>query len=516
MLRAMRRVLLAALCAALMTASTPTQDLPLSPWLATALRQARPSDRHVIWIYFRDKGAVSSDKQIGPTTAISPRAMWRRALRGTMRATTSMEDVPVNRTYLDQVRQNVGQVRHASRWLNAVSAEATAAQARTVAGLPFVERVDLVRRYRRLREELVEPIDAQPPAKRHDRSLQAHATLLDYGTSLEQLAQIRVPELHDRGLSGRGIVVAVFDSGFPNLGHEVFERMNSIAEHDFVDGVTSVRASVHSHGTSTLSTLGGIREGQLVGPAYGASFMLAVTEDARSETPVEEDNWAAAAEWAERAGADIISSSLGYLDFDLPFTSYTYRDMDGATAVTTKAAAMAAARGVVVVNSAGNGGDGFDANTLGAPADGRQVIAVGAVDQFGVRALFSSVGPTIDGRIKPDVAARGVRVKVASTFSTTTYTLASGTSFSCPLTAGAVALLLEARPTYTPDRVILALRSTATQSASPDNLLGWGIVDAVRAVDADFDASRDRYSLPTMRDRAPSASDRASRSSPRP
>ncbi len=208
-----------------------------------------------------------------------------------------------------------------------------------------------------------------------------------------------------------------------------------------------------------------------------------MTEDSRSETPVEEDNWAAAAEWAESLGVDVISSSLAYSRFDFPYTSYTDRDMDGATAVTTIAATMAAARGVVVVNSAGNAGFDPARNTLVAPADGVQVVSAGAVDRAGLRAPFSSVGPTADGRIKPDVAALGVAVKVATLTTVGSYGFASGTSFSCPLTTGVVALLLEAHPAYTVDDVLLALRSTSSQTAAPDNLLGWGILDAVAAVD---------------------------------
>ena len=242
--------------------------------------------------------------------------------------------------------------------------------------------------------------------------------ILDYGTAYDQVAQLRVPELHERGLSGQGVVVAVFDSGFPALSHEVFAGTTILAERDFVNGFDSVRGSTQAHGTSTLSVLGGFREGQLIGPAYGASFLLAITEDARSETPVEEDNWVAAVEWAEALGADVISSSLGYLEFDLPFTSYTDRDMDGETAITTRAADSAAERGMVVVTSAGNGGFHPARNTLGAPADGKRVLAVGAVDRNGVRAPFSSVGPTADGRIKPDVAALGLGAKVAHPAST--------------------------------------------------------------------------------------------------
>jgi serine protease AprX len=467
--------------AVLAIVSTPSQQLPLSAWLDTALRQARPDDRHVIWIYFRDKGRVTTGG-VEASSALSARARARRAARARPLRETAVEDLPLERTYVAIVTRQVARVRHESRWLNAVSAEATAAQVRAIAGLPFVTRVDLVKRYRRLREEPIEPLEPQ----RRGVSAAPRATHLDYGTSFMQVAQIGVPDLHDRGLTGAGVVVAVFDTGFPNLSHKAFTRLNVAGEHNFITGTDTVRNSTDNHGTATLSVLGGMHEGHLIGPAFGATFLLAVTEDVRSETPVEEDNWAVAAEWAERMGADIISSSLGYLSFDLPFTSYTDRDMDGQTAVTTRAAAMAAARGVVVVNSAGNGGFRSNSNTLGAPSDGRQVIAAGAVDGAGNRAAFSSVGPTADGRIKPDVAALGVSVKVASPAISDSYAMANGTSFSCPLTAGAVALLLQAHPTYTVEQVLSALRSTASQGNAPDNLLGWGIVNAAAAVDADL------------------------------
>ena len=294
---------------------------------------------------------------------------------------------------------------------------------------------------------------------------------------------MRVPELHERGLSGEGVLVALFDTGFPNLEHEAFSAMKIVSQWDFIRGVDDVRGGGDGHGTATLSAAGGFQPGELIGPAYGASFMLAVTEDIRSETPVEEDNWAAAAEWVESWGADVISSSLGYARFDLPHASYTDRDMDGMTAVTTRAATMAAARGVVVVNSAGNGGLHPTRNTLVAPADGRDVLSTGAVDRAGVRAGFSSVGPTADGRMKPDVAAMGVAVKIATVLTTNSYGAANGTSLSCPLVAGVVALLLQAHPAYSVDDVLRALRATSSQNAAPDNLLGWGILDAVAAVD---------------------------------
>jgi serine protease AprX len=483
------RILLSLAMAFLVVGSAPSQELLISAWLDTALRQSRPDDRHFIWIYFKDKGSRTAGGVGASSPPVSARARARRAARA-MFPESSFEDLALDRAYVELATRQVARVRHQSRWLNAISAEATAAQVRAVAALPFVARVDLVKRYRRLQSELLEPLDIQRGGARGQAALTtSRTTILDYGTSFTQVSQIGVPDLHEQGLTGEGVVVAVFDSGFPNLEHEAFEHLTVVAEHDFVNGLDTVRSSTSTHGTATLSVVGGMREGQLIGPAHGAMFILAVTEDERSETPVEEDNWTAAAEWAEMMGADVISSSLGYLDFDLPFTSYTDRDMDGETAVTTRAAAMAAARGVIVVNSAGNGGFRSGRNTLGAPSDGKQVIAVGAVDADGNRARFSSVGPTADGRLKPDVAAMGVRVKVATAAGPDAYALANGTSFSCPLAAGVVALLLQAHPTYTVEQVLFAIRSTATQNAQPDNLLGWGVVNAVAAVDADVPAS---------------------------
>jgi serine protease AprX len=468
------RGLAAVLVLVLAGAVSPTaRQTRVSPWLDTAVRQARASDRLAVWVYFADKAGTAAS----PVTA---RARSRRGRRGATTPATAFEDRALSPAYVEGVSGLVERVRQQSRWLNAVSVEATPAQIARLSTLDFVARLDPVRRYRRLREEPIEPLATKADARL--RGLDVEDEPLDYGTGLDQVRQLRVPALHERGLHGEGVVIAVFDSGFPNLGHEAFASMAIVAERDFVAGRESVRDSTDAHGTNTLSTLGGYAPGQLIGPAYRASFLLAVTEDVRSETPIEEDNWAAAAEWAEALGADVISSSLGYLDFDSPYTSYTARDMNGETAVTTRAAALAAERGVVVVNSAGNQGLDDSQNTLGAPADGVRVVSVGAVTRTGVRAPFSSVGPTADGRIKPDVAAMGVGVKVARHFENA-YGLASGTSFSCPLTAGVVALVLQARPELTVDDLLTVLRGSASQAGAPDTLLGWGIVDAVAAVE---------------------------------
>jgi hypothetical protein len=461
-----------------------TREAYLTPLLDTALRQGRDDQRHAVWVYFRDKGVrLASQSASAP---VSARALARRTRRARAGAWTAYDDQAVVPAYEAQVSARVARTRHTLRWMNAMSVEATAAQVRALVALPFVDHLDIVRRYRGERER-PEALNAGQPSTAGLRRSNAQA--LDYGSSFDQLAQIRVPELHARGLTGEGVLVALFDSGFPNLQHQAFSTMAIVSQWDFVRGVDDVRGGGDGHGTATLSVAGGFHPGQLIGPAFGASFMLAVTEDTRSETPVEEDNWAAAAEWVESWGADIISSSLGYSEFDLPWASYTDVDMDGMTAVTTRAAAMAAARGVVVVNSAGNEGYHPTRSTLIAPADGVRVISTGAVDRDGLRAPFSSVGPTVDGRFKPDVAALGVAVKLATASSPQSYGLASGTSFSCPLTSGVVALLLQAHPDYSVDQVLAALRMTSSQAAAPDNLLGWGILDAVAAVDIELGLS---------------------------
>jgi hypothetical protein len=319
------------------------------------------------------------------------------------------------------------------------------------------------------------------------RSSLQKAEVLNYGFSSEQDSVINVQPVHALEIIGTGVLIGMLDTGFRWKIHEALRNIRVIAEYDFIshDSVTANQANdpagQDSHGTSTLSTVGGFMPGQLIGPAYGASFILGKTEYVPTETQIEEDNWVAGIEWMESKGVDVVSSSLGYTTFD-DGSGYKYSrgDFNGRTAVTTKAAVMAARKGVVVVNSMGNGG-----NTVGsiiAPADADSIISAGAVNYSGVLASFSSSGPTNDGRIKPDVVGPGVSIYVASTSGSNGYGRASGTSFSCPLTSGVAALVLSAHPEFTPIQVRDALRNTASRAATPDNLYGWGLINARVAV----------------------------------
>jgi subtilisin family serine protease len=465
-------------------AGLPPQMDKLSSRLQRASEAASDDEELLVWVYFKDKGKNLAAKYRAVEQTLSPKSRQRRLTVRTPERLVDFDDLPVEAAYTSAIRQQVARVRHSSKWLNAVSAVATKRQIVHLQTLSFVTRIDLVARS----AWQPEPPDLRPQTS-DLRPQTGNQNALDYGPSLDQVQQINVPAVHDLGNYGQGVVIGVFDAGFNRLDHECFRNMTIIARHDFVNGDDDVsdgrdRGKAGFHGTGTLSTMGCFAEGQLIGPAFGANYILAKTENTDSETPREEDNWIAALEWAEGLGVDIVSSSLGYLDFDRGFQDYTWQDMDGKTAAITRGAVMAVERGIVVVNSAGNGGyNPFDPhNTLGAPADGDGVIAVGAVDVRGNRAAFSSVGPTVDGRTKPDVMAQGANVRVAGTSDTNVYGQLNGTSFSCPLVAGVAALILTAHPDWSPRQVLEALQRTASQAVEPNNFYGWGIVNALAAI----------------------------------
>ncbi|OQX92528.1 MAG: hypothetical protein B6D58_02540 [candidate division Zixibacteria bacterium 4484_95] len=263
--------------------------------------------------------------------------------------------------------------------------------------------------------------------------------------------------------------------------HHAFNHMNIIATYDFINDDEFVGYDPSQdledqprHGTGCLGTIGGYYPGELIGPAFGASYILCKTEVTGSETAVEEDYYVAGLEWGEMMGADVASSSLSYYDW------YTTDDLDGQTCVTTIAANIAFRKGMILCSSMGNSGPGKF--TLGAPADSRYSLAIGAVQWNGKLAGFSSWGPTVDGRIKPDICARGVATIAASPYTTDGFGKWNGTSLSCPLAAGVVALVTQAHPDWSPYRIKEAILKTASQANRPDIRYGWGIVNAKDAI----------------------------------
>lgn len=435
-----------------------------------------------VWVFFKDKGNQIENCLSNPLSIVSEKSIKRR-MKLNKESLLDFSDLPVYQNYIEQVKGTGFQLRNKSKWFNAISGFATKEQIVRISMFDFVKQIDLVKGYSTTKPNFEKENSFQIENKtRQPEKLYS----LDYGNSFTQNNLINVPAVHNLGFDGSGVTICVMDAGFNNLAHVVFDSMNIIATWDFVNGDPNVGdendMGSGSHGTYVLSVLGGYAPGNLIGPAYRANYILAKTENTDSETPVEEDNWIAALEWADSIGVDLTSTSLGYLDYDSPFIGYTWQDMDGNTALITRAADLAVKKGIVVVNSAGNEGSRGTPNTLVAPADGDSVFAIGGVDASGLRVSFSSYGPTVDGRIKPDFMAMGTGVVSARAFNQTQYTTVSGTSFSCPLTSGAIALLLQANPNLTPIQLRNILRQTSSKSSNPDNFYGWGIINTLSAL----------------------------------
>ncbi|MCH8012004.1 MAG: S8 family peptidase [Candidatus Marinimicrobia bacterium] len=434
------------------------------------------------WIYFTDKGIHHPEEYAAVLRKIKGQLTEKNLLRRQKLSKSdivSFRDIPVHQEYVSRILSTGVSLRHRSRWLNAVSVAATRSQLEVVSQFSFVAKIDPVRVHKRpIPEATPDEISSIliPPST----ISKTQYDTLDYGSSLEQIQQINIHLAHEAGYTGEGVVVLMLDTGYFK-DHESIQQENIIAEWDFInnDGNTQNEvgdpSSQHDHGTYTLSALGGYAPGNLIGPAFDSHFLLAKTEIVDQEIQQEEDNYVAALEWGDSLGADVVSSSLGYIDW------YTYPDMDGNTAVTTKAMDIAASVGIVCVTAAGNEGDD-DWYYIIAPADADSVISVGAVDMNGVIAGFSSHGPTYDGRLKPEVCARGVSTVCASPFNVDQYTRKGGTSLSTPLVAGAAAVILSAHPDWTPMMVREALMKTASRADYPDNSYGWGVIDVWEAI----------------------------------
>ncbi len=459
------------------------QSSKIGPRLTDLLDKTNQS-KFTVWVYLKDKGPGAEQMLSNPLNFLTQRSLDRRLKVKSQGNLVDITDVPVYQAYVSDISSKVLNVRMRTKWLNAVSVEVAREQIEDVAAFDFVKGIEVVERYKHDNEDVENNREASLTNESHDGPL---VDTLNYGTgsASSQINQIKVNLVHNQGIYGQGVMVASFDAGFSNLTHEVFTTlpMNIQTTYDFHNNTPTLTG--HSHGTATLSLVGGYKPGKLIGPAFKSTFILARTEVDPTETPVEMDHWIAATEWADSLGADVITSSLGYLEFDAPFTSYTWQDMNGNTMPITIAADLAVNKGIIVSNSAGNNGDNSSHNTLGGPADGDSVITVGSVTSTGTKSSFSSVGPTTDNppRIKPDIMTMGSNNYVAGTTGNTYYN-GSGTSFACPLNSGVCALILSANKNLTPIQVRGILRKFASNSNSPNNSIGWGIIDAQQSVDS--------------------------------
>lgn len=429
-------------------------------------------------IYFKDKAGT-------PFTVAQPQAfLSARAIQRRQRQNIAVlpRDLPVAPAYVQQVKAIAGaQVWYTSRWFNAAIVACDSATLLQVQSLSCVRAAQTLNRgLPGSRKPKGEDADQPPVLERGTRS--------QYGKAYAQAQMIGAVQMHDAGFRGEGMQIAVFDGGFSGVNTaSAFQSMvqeNRLAStFNLVNKTTNV-FGLDSHGTHCLSTIGGNEPGQYIGTAPKATFRLFITEEVRdaqglpTEHPIEEANWLIAAEKADSAGVDVISSSLGYNTFDYPSIDYTYASMNGRTAISTRAATVAARVGMVVVSSAGNEGNG-SWRYITAPADADSILTVGAVDSLSVVAGFSSRGPTADGRIKPNVAAMGVQTALVSPAGMVIRS--NGTSYSCPVVAGMVAGFWQANPTLTAQQVIGLLQRSGTRATTPNDEIGYGLPNFVRA-----------------------------------
>jgi hypothetical protein len=432
------------------------------------------------WVQFTDKkGSLYSIER--PEEFLSTRAIENRK-RYNIRIEET--DIPVNPHYISTVMAlDSGMMLFTrSKWLNGITIYSQLDSIQSmVEQLPFVKHCEKTITMKKPENPYKERFYYTPKeaSKVIEQSINDE---LDYGKGREQLRVNNVHWLHRMGFKGEGMVMMIMDAGFQNadtLRHfkKIFEENRILGGRNFVlPGNTIFRKE--SHGTMVFSCIAANISGELIGSAPNVMAYFAVTEDSRSENTVEEDNWVAGVEWADSLGCKVLNSSLGYTKFDDTLRKRTFTDLNGETSRASRAATIAASKGMLICNSAGNEGQ-KKWKHIGSPADAKDILSVGAVNDQGVKAPFSSFGPTADGRVKPDAVAVGEGTWVGNPFGRTTR--ANGTSFSSPILSGMVVCLWQAFPAKTNAEIMDAIRKSGAQYSHPDDALGYGITDFLKA-----------------------------------
>ncbi|WP_440132703.1 S8 family peptidase [Chitinophaga sancti] len=421
--------------------------------LSNTLSKAQTS-RYIIQLRDKAHSTWSPDQ---PSQFLSAKALERRTKQ---HISIDSTDLPVSSSYRDSILAagNVN-ILYTSRWFNQIIIQTSdTAAIRKIRSFSFVVNT---------RSE------GRKSAARKDRPAAEKVSADEYyGVAKSQVELHHAQSLHDKNYKGQDMVIAVIDNGFPSTNtNRAFTTTKIISTWDFVNAAANVYA-YGDHGTEVLSILAANLPNEMVGSAPEAGYILLRTEETEWEKPIEENNWVAAAEYADSAGADLLSSSLGYNTFDDPLYNHSYSDLDGKTTIIARAASMAAAKGMIVVVAAGNEGNN-DWHYILTPGDADNVLTVGAVDADGRLADFSGHGPTADGRIKPDVVSLGQYGRIV--LPNGTISVGSGTSFATPVIAGFTACLWQAFPNCTNSQIINAIRAGSSQYTAPDNDLGYGI-----------------------------------------
>ena len=417
------------------------------------------------WVFFADKENVAASLA-DPILIMTQDAIDRKTLQGT---SIDERDVPVNENYITQIKNATGiNVYSKSKWMNCVYVKGTQTNIEALLNLSFV--IDI--------EYADKGLNLFPGAPIEDKFTienEKNRVVYNYGEAANQIEMLSGDYLHELDFAGEGMMIAVLDAGFPTINtNPGFDKMRNenrlLGTYDFEARTIGVDGT-SSHGLNTTSDIGGFIQGEFVGTAPLASYYLFVTEYGPTESPVEEAWWVEALERSDSLGVDVINTSLGYQDFDNPNYDHSYQDLDGQTTFSARGANIAFDKGMILVTSAGNDGGGF--TYVGTPGDSPGMLTVGAVDSNGDYASFSSIGPTTDGRIKPDIMAQGSSAAVISTGGYVDYS--NGTSFSSPIMAGVVTCLWQSRPQTPNNQIMDIIRESAHLYNNPTDQMGYGI-----------------------------------------
>ena len=461
--------------------------------LSASLLGAQTTERFIVKLTDKQTKSFSIDN---PEAFLSKRAIERRERMG---LELTSRDLPISPEYVKSLDEAGYKITNRIKWLNTLIVEGEDKAA--LKSFPFVKEVmQVVRNEEAQQKPFFENEDyniAAPASSSKTRT----ENVYEYGEAFNQIEMLNGHIVHNAGYDGEGMVIAVLDAGFRKVDQiDAFDSLwaneQILGTRNYVNSENVFSPTISSHGMAVLSTMGGNLPGEIVGTAPKADYWLVRTEDASDEYLLEEYYWVDGAEFADSAGADIINSSLGYTNgFNDPENNHTYEDMNGDTALVTIGADIAASTGILVVNSAGNSGNSSWFH-IGAPADGDSVMAVGAVDGGGNYVSFSSKGPSYDGRVKPNVAAKGSSATVASEWGGVTYS--NGTSFSSPITAGMVASIWQANPYLSNMELIALIQEHGNQYNNPDSLLGYGIPDYGAMLDVIGLGSESVLSIPKI------------------
>lgn len=422
-------------------------------------------------LYLRDKDLQHTPFSVNrPEQFLSARSIERRKRQG---LPVDVTDLPIAPAYLDSVRRTGIEIVGQSKWNNTLLVKIhKEKELNKLNSLSFITK----------KLKVFSSPDSITERKRSSfrKELNSWESVpIHYGAAAEQLKSLGGQRIHERGFYGNGMMIAVFDGGFMNVDRiPALHGVKLAGLKDFVVPKSNNIFEEMEHGTMVLSTMAANAPNLYVGVAPEAQYVLVRCEDERTESLAEEDYWASAAEYADSLGVDVINSSLGYHDFDDVKTNHLYWEQDGETALISHTASMCADKGIICVNSAGNDGMGVW-KKINFPADAKNILTVGSINEQGKNAAFSAVGPTADGRIKPDVMAYGSPTSVITGRGSIIND--NGTSFSSPLIAGMTACLWQALPHKTAKQIIKLVKMAGNNQQHPDNIYGYGVPDFWKA-----------------------------------